>query len=68
MEELTLIAKLLHSQLDSDWAYENEKAYDWFANEIEKQYAEGKISAEEFDELALTAFYDYDGLKCEYAI
>lgn len=66
-ERLMVTAKKLESHLDTDWAYENSEKYDIFAEIIENFWNEGLLTNEQFDELALTAFYDYDGdLKCDY--
>ena len=57
-------AKELESYHNTEWAEENSDQYDMFADKIEMEWSRGNITDEQFDELALTAFYDYpDGLK-----
>lgn len=52
-------AEVLGSLTDTDWAEEHPGAWDNFDEVIKRQYAEGNITAEQFNELAVTAFYDY---------
>lgn len=59
MEELRKQAKFLESRLDTDWAEENAQQYTDFEKAVNKAYDEGRISGKEFNELVLTAFYDY---------
>lgn len=65
-DELMTEAKRLEAHLDTDWAEEHVAEYDRFEHLINEAYDAGTITAEQFDELACTAFYDYDELKCEY--
>ena len=64
--KLMKVAKKLETHLNTEWAEEHESLYNNFASRIEYEYAAGNITAKEFNELAMTAFYDYpDGLKEE---
>ena len=65
MKKLMRTAEKLGRHTDTDWAYEHEDAYQAFAEEIENLYAEGMLTGTEFNELALTAFYDYPDMKEE---
>ena len=65
-EELMKVALELGEHVDTEWAEENSAQYDEFADRIEDAWNRGKISDDEFNELALVAFYDYpNGLKGE---
>lgn len=65
-EKLMARAKELEKNLCTEWADENVKMYDDFAECIEDAWDRGELTDNEFNELALTAFYDYpDGLKGE---
>ena len=66
MEFLRYQANFLGKHTDTEWAEKNAKQYYEFADLIEEEWAKGNITDKEFDELALTAFYDYDNLKCDY--
>ena len=59
-------AVVLGQHIDTEWAEMHSEQYGDFDAEINEAYDDGKITAEQFDLLALTAFYDYDGLKGEY--
>ena len=65
MTKLEMLKKALElgKKLNTEWAEENEAEYNAFADEIEREYAAGELSAESFNTLALFAFYDYDGMK-----
>lgn len=65
-EELMTRAKELGEQVNTEWAEENSAQYDLFADRIELEWLAGRITDEQFDDLACTAFYDYPDLKCEY--
>ena len=59
-------AQMLGQHIDTEWAEEHSKLYDEFDAEINKVYDDGKITEEQFDALAITAFYDYADMKCDY--
>lgn len=56
-------AKYLEARKDTEWAERNEAKYEAFAEEIEKLWAEDKLTDKEFNDLALMAFWDYPNLK-----
>lgn len=58
-------AEELGSHVNTDWAEEHEADYISFEEKINKLYGEGTLNAYEFNQLAQTAFYDYDGMKGE---
>lgn len=60
MTKLMARARFLGKRLDTEWAWDNANKYDEFADEIERLYTEKKLTAHDFNELALTAFYDYE--------
>ena len=60
---LQATAEFLGARTDTEWAYENEDRYNVFDAMLNAAWEEGKITDEEFNELALTAFYDYFDLK-----
>ena len=62
-EALRLEQLRLEHETDTDWADENEDQYNAFADVIEAAYDAEELTADEFNELACIAFYDYDGLK-----
>lgn len=65
-EELMEEAKVLEAHLDTDWAEEHADRYDEFDDAVKAAYDNGDISGKQFNELVLTAFYDYfDDLKDE---
>ena len=59
--ELMERAKELEKHIDTEWAYENSEQYDMFADRIELEWMAGRITDDQFNELALTAFYDFQG-------
>ena len=63
-DELMVKAEELHEKIDTDYADEHEEEWNAFDAEINAAYDSGKISASEFDRLAVMAFYDYFDLKC----
>lgn len=58
-------AEKLGRLVDSDYAEEHPERWDRFDNDINEAYDAGTITAEQFNELACTAFYDYFDLKEE---
>ena len=62
-EKLMERARELESRKDTDWAEENEAQYSEFDDSINAAWSKGEITDEQFDELALTAFFDYFDLK-----
>ena len=54
-------ATSLSALKDTDYVEGHEDEWEAFDRAINFAYDEGKITAEQFDELALTAFYDYQG-------
>ena len=57
-------AEFLRSMWDTEWADENEKQYDDLDKAVNRAYDNGQINGKDFNELVLTAFYDYmDDLK-----
>ena len=59
--ELMKRALELEAMQDTEWADENAHLWDKFVEDAEKAYDDGAITGEEFDELVLTACYDYFG-------
>ena len=53
-------AEWLGSRLDTEWAEANEQWYTAFENALETLYTTGEITAEEYNELGLIAFYDFE--------
>ena len=70
-EALMDVARFLETQRETEahgatvWGLEHEQSWELFGQVIEAEYAAGEITATEHDELALTAFYDYNDLKEE---
>ena len=60
MKDLIKTSKKLGERVDTEWAEENEHLYENFAKQIELLYEKKLITAKEFNELALNAFYDYE--------
>ena len=59
-------AKRLENRLNTEWAMEHNEEWQKLAAEMEKAYQAGVITAEEHDEIAMTAFWDFQGeFKCE---
>lgn len=64
-EELFREAKRLEAWLNTSLAEENAAEYDRFDAAINAEYDKGNLTVAQFNELALTAFYDYLDLKEE---
>lgn len=63
-DDLMKMAKQLEAKQNTDWAEEHADHYDQFDEIINEEYDAGNLTAEQFNVLALTAFYDYtDELK-----
>lgn len=52
-------AQKLNRLLDTEYAENNEKEWNHFDDMIKRAYANKEIDARQFNDLALTAFYDY---------
>lgn len=64
-ELLMEVAEVLGKLTNTDWAEEHPDAWDNFDEVIKKQYDKGNLTDEQFNDLAVTAFYDYFELKGE---
>ena len=62
-KELLKHAERLGAMVDTDWAEENSGLYDEFDKTINYEYDKGNLTDVEFNELAMTAFFDYFDLK-----
>lgn len=58
--ELKAEAARLHAHIDTEWAEDHEIEYTAFLDCLETLYAEGQLTAEEYDEIAGEAFYDFE--------
>ena len=65
-EELMAEAIKLEKMQNTEWAEEHADKYDAFAKTCENEYLQERLSAHEFNELIITALYDYPDLKEEY--
>lgn len=64
-DELMKEALELERHLETEWAEENASLYDLFADRIELERLAGRITDEQFNQLASIAFYDYADIKEE---
>ena len=60
------MARVIKCFIDTQRADDFPEIWEWFGFVIERAYRHGRISAHEFDKLALTAFYDYPGEMKEH--
>ena len=58
-------AAYLGARQNTPWAEKHADMYDAFWNTLEESYNKGLLTDEEFDDLALEAFYDVPYLMCE---
>lgn len=58
-EELRTRAEFLGARTDTEWSEENEDKYTAFEELLNSLYDEKQITGKQFNELVLTAFYDY---------
>ena len=58
-DELMKEATRLGEHVDTEWAEEHGEEYDALMERLETLYAEGKITAFEYNEIADVAFYDF---------
>lgn len=65
MASLMDIALHLNKMQNTFWSEQNENAWRAFERKCEDCYNNDIISAEQFDELMLVAFWDYGELKCD---
>lgn len=60
-DDLMKTARELESHLDTEWAEQNAGEYERFEQVVNEQYYAGNLTGKQFNELVLTAFYDYFG-------
>ena len=66
MDEALALEKLQQGHLcDSDWCESHEHIWRTFEQKCEDYYNKDIISAEQFDELMVVAFWHYEELKCD---
>lgn len=53
------IARRLERNLDTEYAENNPGEWEHFEKVLNEEYDAGNLTDEQFNELALTAFYDY---------
>lgn len=58
-DEVRARAEFLGSRTDTEWSEENEDKYTAFEELLNSLYDEKQITGKQFNELVLTAFYDY---------
>lgn len=58
--ELIIRAKFLRQRIDTDWAYENAREYEKFAEGLDLLYNRGDLTGHEYNELSMIAFYDFE--------